>query len=100
MNILRTKIVFRSNKKFLIAFGEKIKNNEHKLKYLTSVIYLIFLPKTLIWNKNHVLAKKFTESCRAGGKWAYKEYLQKYLPVFFFLSYLSLLIVKISGAYN
>ena len=43
---------------------------------------------------------KFTESCRASGKLAYEEYFQKKLPTFLFLSDLSLIIVKISGAYN
>ena len=43
---------------------------------------------------------KFTESCGAGGKWTYKEYLLKYLPIFLFLSDLSLLIAKTSGASN
>ena len=59
------------------------------MKYLASVVFLIFLP-----------AIKFTESCGDGGKWTYKEYFQKKLPIFFFLSNLSLLIVNTSGAYN
>ena len=33
---------------------------------------------------NHVLAINFTESCRAGGKWACERYLQKSLPIFAF----------------
>ena len=43
---------------------------------------------------------KFAESCRAGGKWVYEEYLQKDLPVFLFLFDLLLLNVKISRVYN
>ena len=37
------------------------------MKYLASVVSLIFLTKTLIWNENHVLSIKFTKSCSAGG---------------------------------
>ena len=36
------------------------------MKYLASVVSLIFLVKTLIWNKINFLT--FDESCRAGGK--------------------------------
>ena len=49
---------------------------------------------------NHVLVIKFTESCTAGGKWSYKKYIQKKLLIIPFPSNLSLLIVKISRAYN
>ena len=35
-----------------------------------------------------------------GSKWVYEKYLQRNLPKFLFLSDLSLLIVKILGAYN
>ena len=38
--------------------------------------------------------------CRAGGTWDYEEHLQKTLPIFLFLSNLSLLIVNILRAYN
>ena len=38
------------------------------LKYQASVVSLIFLTKTLIWNKNQVFCIKFAESCRVGGK--------------------------------
>ena len=32
---------------------------------------------------NHVSGVKFAESCRAGGKWAYEEYLQnKFIKYF------------------
>ena len=70
------------------------------MKYHASVVSLIFLAKTLIWNKNHVSGIKFAKSCRAGGKWTYDEYLQKNSPIFLFLSDLSLLNVKIWRAYN
>ena len=43
---------------------------------------------------------KFAESCRAGGEWAYEEYLPKKLPISPFLFDLLLLNVKISRAYN
>ena len=49
-------------------------------KYLANVMYLIFPLKTLTLT----------------GKWAYEEYLQINLPIFFFLSSLSLLNLKIS----
>ena len=61
------------------------------MKYLTSVVSLIFLPKTL---------SKFSELCRADEKLACEEYLQENLPILLFLSNLSLLIVKILKAYN
>ena len=35
------------------------------MKYLAIIVSLVFLAKTLIWNK---IAMKFTESWRAGGK--------------------------------
>ena len=76
----------------------KIGNAVTFMKNLATVASLIFLSKTLIWNKitfvfcfcffYHVLAIKFSESCRAGGKWAYKEYLQKiHWCSFFYLIY-------------
>ena len=36
------------------------------MKYLTSAVSLIFLPKTFNWNK--ITFPTFTNSCRAGGK--------------------------------
>ena len=64
------------------------------IKYLASVVTLIFLPKTLIWSI------KLTEFCRAGRKLAYQKYLRKILPIFLFLSNLSLLILKNLRGYN
>ena len=37
-------------------------------KYLASIVSLIFLLETLIWNKINVFGIKFAEVCRAGGK--------------------------------
>ena len=68
------------------------------MKYLASVVPLIFQAETLNWN--HVPGIKFAEPCRAGGEWAYEEYLQKNLQIFLFLFDLSLLNVMISRAYN
>ena len=42
------------------------------MKYIDSVVSLIFLPKTLIWNKITYRLSKFIESCRADGKLAYE----------------------------
>ena len=36
------------------------------MKYLASVVSLIFLPITLIWN--NITLRQFTESCRADRK--------------------------------
>ena len=38
------------------------------MKYLDSRVSLIFLPKTLIWNKIKFTALIFAEICRAGRK--------------------------------
>ena len=57
------------------------------IKYLASVVSLIFLAKTLIWNKITFSASNSPD----------EEHLQKNLPI---LRFLSLLIVKISRAYN
>ena len=64
------------------------------MKYLASVDSLIFIPKTLIWNKT-----TFRLSW-ADGKLTCKEHLQKNLSIFLFPFDLSLSIVKILGAYN
>ena len=64
------------------------------MNYLARVVSLIFQPKTSIWNKTHISSIKFAKFCRTDGKWVYDEYLQKNLPIFLFLSNLSLLIVK------
>ena len=38
------------------------------MKYLTSIVSLIFVAKTLIWNKITLPSSKFPEFCKAGGK--------------------------------
>ena len=43
---------------------------------------------------------KFAETCRVGVKSAKEENLQKYLPIFTFISKLSLLIVNILRVYK
>ena len=54
------------------------------MKYLASVVSLIFLAETLIWN--HVPGIIFAESCRAGDKRAYEAYRQKNFQYSFFYS--------------
>ena len=65
------------------------------MKYLTSVVFLIYLAETLFWIK-----VTFAESCRTGGKWAYVEYIQRNLQKFFFIFDFALCNVSISRAYN
>ena len=38
------------------------------MKYRASIVSLIFLPKTLNWNRMAFLGIKLAESCRADGK--------------------------------
>ena len=47
---------------------EKLGRELTFMKYLASVVSLIFLPKRLIWKKNYISAIKFTESCRGWRK--------------------------------
>ena len=42
----------------------------------------------------------FAETSRAGGESVKADCLQKYLPIFIFISHLSLLLVKNLGGYN
>ena len=58
------------------------------LKYLASVVSLIFLPKTLIWI-NQISDIKFIESCRAGGKWGNEKYLQKITDIPFSIRFIT-----------
>ena len=44
----------------------KLRHAVNFMKYVAIVVSLIFLVKTLIWNKINFLT--FAESCRAGGK--------------------------------
>ena len=79
--------------------GVKLGRGVTFMKYLANVVSLIFLPKTLIWNKitfrlsnllnlAELLVNELTKS------------ISKKLRIFFFLSNLSLLIVKTSVVYN
>ena len=71
------------------------------VKCLASVLYLIFLPKILIWNKITFLA--FLKSLKLAElvkNELTKSIAKKNLPAFLFLSDLSLLNVKILRAYN
>ena len=70
------------------------------MKYLASVVSLISLPKTLIWNEIAFSGIRFAEFFRAGGRLVYEGYLQKLLEIFFLLFSLSLLIVKVLRAYD
>ena len=59
------------------------------MKYQTDVVSLIFLPKALIWSKIiGLVINELTKNIR------------KNSPILLFLSDLSLLVVKISRAYN
>ena len=69
------------------------------MKYLASVVSLIFLPKTLTWNKIAFgLSYLLNLAVLVVNKLT--KVSQKELPIFLFITNLSLLIVKISGAYN
>ena len=67
------------------------------MKYLDSVVFLIFLPKTLIWKKITFLTSNSLNLAELVVNELMKSISNK---KFLFLSDLSLLIVKISGAYN
>ena len=69
------------------------------IKCLASVVSLIFLPKTLIWNKITFPASNSLNFAKRV-KNEFIEYLRKKLQIFLFLSNLSLLIVKILRAYT
>ena len=64
------------------------------MKYFASVVSLIFVPKTLIWNK---ITFPVSNSLNFG---ELVENLHENLPIFLFLSNLLLLILKILRAYN
>ena len=68
------------------------------MKYLSSVVSLIFLPKTLKWNKITFRlsnSQNFAELVAM----SFRIVSPRNLPIFLFLSDLWLLSVKISGAY-
>ena len=70
------------------------------MKYLASVVSLIFLTKILIWNKIAFPASNLLNIDKLVGNELIKSIYKNFLPMFLFLSNLSLLIVKILGAYN
>ena len=70
------------------------------MKYLASVVSLIFLPKTLIWNKIMLPASNKLNLAQLVVNEPMKSIYKKVYTIFFFLFDLSLLNVKISRAYN
>ena len=70
------------------------------MKYLASVVSLIFLPKTLIWNKVTFPASNLLNPAELVLNEPMKIIYKKVYTIFFFLFDLSLLNVKISRAYN
>ena len=69
------------------------------MKYLAGVVSLIFLAKTLIWNKITFPASNSLNLAELVVNEPMKSIYKK-LPIFLFLLDLSLLNVKISRAYN
>ena len=68
------------------------------MKYLASLISLTFLIKTLTCNKiTFRLSNSLYLACNLA---SYEEYVQKFLPIFLFSSYLLMVIVKISRTSN
>ena len=63
------------------------------MTYLASVVSLLFLPKTLVWNKITFLASNLLNLAES-------QKFQQKLPIFLSLFNLSLRNVKISRAYN
>ena len=64
------------------------------MRYLASVVSLIFLPKTLIWNKIAFLASNLLNFAELVENEFLKGIFKKKLPTFIFLSNLSRLIVR------
>ena len=64
------------------------------IKYLASVVSLIFLPKTLIWNKITFPASNLLNLAKFVKNELMKSISKKHLPIFFFLFDLSLLNVN------
>ena len=69
-------------------------------KYLASVVSLIFLPKTLIWNKITFPASNLLNFAGLVENELMKSISKNFLPICLFISNLPLLIVKIFRAYN
>ena len=70
------------------------------MKYLASVVSLIFLPKTLIWIKITFPASNTLNFAELVKNELMKSISKKNLPIFLFVSNLPLSIVKILRAYN
>ena len=70
------------------------------MKYLASVVSLMFLSKTLIWNKIRFPSSNLLNFAELVENELMKSISKKNLPIFLFLSNLSLLIVKIFRIYN
>ena len=70
------------------------------MKYLASVVSLIFLPKTLIWNKTTFPASNSLNLAELVVSELTRSISKKTFPTFLFISDLSLLGVKISRPYN
>ena len=70
------------------------------MEYLASVVSLIFLSKTLNWNKITFQASNLLNLAELVVNEPMKRIYKKKLAIFFFLFDLSLLHVKISRAYN
>ena len=70
------------------------------MKYVASVVSLIFLPKSLNWNKITFASSNWLNLAELVVNELMKSISKKNLLIFLFLSDLSLLNVKISRAYN
>ena len=71
------------------------------MEYLDSIASLIFLPKTLIWNKIKFLASNSLNFAELMENEVVKSISKKIInAIFLFLFNLSLLIVKTLRAYN
>ena len=69
-------------------------------KYLASVVSLIFLPKTLIWNKITFTASNSLNLTKLVVNEPMKSIYKIKIPILICLSDLSLVYVKISRAYK
>ena len=70
------------------------------MKYLANVVSLIFLAKTLIWNKITFPASNSLNLAELVVNEPTKSICKKNLPILLFLFDLLLLNVKVSRAYN
>ena len=70
------------------------------MKYLLSIVSLIYLAKTLIWSNITFPASDSLNLAELVVNETIKSIYKKFLPMFLFLLDLSLLNMKISRAYN